>query len=210
MENNTHIPKGSETKSSNSLTPQKLFEQFLQKNEKLIWTILKPYCGLDEYDDLLQEAYIGIFKAIITYDPSYGSKLTTYAYACARNEIRMYLRRNNAKGRSETATSIEIWERNNENSLLDYTLWMRGESNDGQNMDEKVYMHIAFQVAMDIIEKEMSQEIKIVLMHFLAGVPQSQTARDLKISQSSVSKMCKHTLAILKEKMRDFGFTETV
>ena len=73
-----------------------------------------------------------------------------------------------------------------------------------------VYMHIAFQVAMDIIEKEMSQEIKIVLMHFLAGVPQSQTARDLKISQSSVSKMCKHTLAILKEKMRDFGFTETV
>ena len=106
MENNTHIPKGSETKSSNSLTPQKLFEQFLQKNEKLIWTILKPYCGLDEYDDLLQEAYIGIFKAIITYDPSYGSKLTTYAYSCARNEIRMYLRRNNAKGRSETATTM--------------------------------------------------------------------------------------------------------
>ena len=75
---------------------------FMYRNRKLIHAVLRPYRGLDDYDDLYQEAAIGFYKGIKTYDPKKGIKLTTYAFACARNQVKMYLRRATAKSRTGT------------------------------------------------------------------------------------------------------------
>ena len=72
-------------------------EKFLKDNIGIIDSILLPYRGLDEYEDLVQVAYSGIIKAIQTYSPNQNIKLTLYAYTCAKNEVRMYIRRNKSK-----------------------------------------------------------------------------------------------------------------
>lgn len=73
------------------------FEKFLRDNIGIIDSILRPYRGLDEYEDLVQVACLGIFKAIQTYSPNQNIKLTSYAYTCAKNEVKMYIRRNKPK-----------------------------------------------------------------------------------------------------------------
>lgn len=87
-------------------TPEEL-EEFIIRNYRLIHAVLKPYRGLDEYDDLLQEANIGFLKGIQSYDPNKKVKLTTYAYVCAKNQVKMYLRRSCAKSRSGTVVSLD-------------------------------------------------------------------------------------------------------
>ena len=41
---------------------------FMEKNRKLIHAIIKPYRGLDAYDDLYQEAALGFFITFAAKD----------------------------------------------------------------------------------------------------------------------------------------------
>ena len=100
------------------------YEKFLRENIGLIRKVLNPYRGLDEYDDLFQEACLGVFKALLTYNSSRGTKLTSYVFICAQNQVRMYLRTNNAKCRAGETVSLETWDGNieNQNRLLESIL----------------------------------------------------------------------------------------
>ena len=46
-----------------------------------------------DMDDLFQEGYIGLIKALESYDPERGTKLSTYAVPFILGEIRSFLRR---------------------------------------------------------------------------------------------------------------------
>lgn len=55
-------------------------------------------CGFSgsDYDDLFQEAQMGLFKAVMTYDSRYSS-FSTYAYICIKSSVMSYLRKSSAK-----------------------------------------------------------------------------------------------------------------
>jgi len=56
--------------------------------------IQKRYSGiLLEMDDLVQEALIGVLRAIKTYDPETGNLFLTYAQAIAENAMLDYMRK---------------------------------------------------------------------------------------------------------------------
>ena len=78
---------------------------FISENKSLIHAVLRSYKGCDEYDDLFQVASIGFYKGIMSYDPSQRVKMTTYCYECAKNEVKMHLRKNAAKSRTAAAVS---------------------------------------------------------------------------------------------------------
>lgn len=40
-----------------------------------------------DYEDTLQEGMIGLYKAILTYDPARGASFATYASTCVRNHV---------------------------------------------------------------------------------------------------------------------------
>ena len=63
---NSHIPQTDEEVA-----------EFIERNSRLIHAILRPYRGLDDYDDLFQEAAIGFLKGIRTYNPKTQNKITT-------------------------------------------------------------------------------------------------------------------------------------
>ena len=70
-------------------------EQLIEHNLRLVAHIVKKYdIKKTQSDDLISIGTIGLIKAVDTFRPQMGKKLTTYASRCIENEILMYLRKN--------------------------------------------------------------------------------------------------------------------
>lgn len=70
-------------------------EQLIEHNLRLVAHIVKKYdIKKTQSDDLISIGTIGLIKAIDSFQPQLGKKLTTYASRCIENEILMYLRKN--------------------------------------------------------------------------------------------------------------------
>lgn len=65
--------------------PYELFEY----NQKLIYFVMHKYYPTTlNNEDFMQDAYLGLWKACITFDPSKSIQFTTYAVSCIKNELR--------------------------------------------------------------------------------------------------------------------------
>jgi RNA polymerase sigma factor (sigma-70 family) len=63
-------------------------ETLLRKHQQLIYVVLqRQYPGRCEYADLIQEAWIGLWRAILYFDPGRGCTFSTYAGRAIRNQI---------------------------------------------------------------------------------------------------------------------------
>lgn len=182
-------------------TPEEVGEFFI-RNYRLIHAVLKPYRGLDEYEDLLQEASIGFLKGIQSYDPDKKVKLTTYAYVCAKNQVKMYLRRSCAKSRSGTVVSLDASldgdSDDEKNSLLNRDLESANPLAEVVSMEDRVYSRILFEKAMYIVNTQLTPIQRIVIYRHLEGIPQSRTAKELNTSQSEISKILKNAICELR------------
>ena len=70
-------------------------DQLIEHNLRLVAHIVKKYdIRRTQTDDLISIGTIGLIKAVDTFAPEKGKKLTTYASRCIENEILMYLRKN--------------------------------------------------------------------------------------------------------------------
>ena len=68
-------------------------DKLIEHNLRLVAHIVKKYDIKKEMkEDLISIGTIGLIKAIDTFKPDKGHKLTTYASRCIENEILMYLR----------------------------------------------------------------------------------------------------------------------
>ena len=83
------------------------FAELAGRFKKLIYWFLKLYCvsGGDE-DDYMQEALIGLLRAVRTYDESSSTSFKTYASSCVRNALVSALR----KEANRLASSPVSWD----------------------------------------------------------------------------------------------------
>ena len=74
----------------------------IEHNLRLVAHVVKRFGEKEEKnDDLFSIGMIGLIKAIDTFNPNIGAKLSTYAARCITNEILMHYRKD--KGKSETS-----------------------------------------------------------------------------------------------------------
>ncbi|NPV70902.1 MAG: sigma-70 family RNA polymerase sigma factor [Firmicutes bacterium] len=69
-------------------------ESLVEANAGLVRAIaarFRCYAG-NEYEDIVQVAYVGFLKAIDGFDPGFGVRFSTYAFPVIMGEIRRYLR----------------------------------------------------------------------------------------------------------------------
>lgn len=180
--------------------------EFIERNSRLIHAILRPYRGLDDYDDLFQEAAIGFLKGIRTYNPKTQNKITTYAFACGRNEVKMYLRKGRAKSRSGGVTvSIEasINPEDERDNLLNKDLQSYDPLYEPEDLDESIHRNILYERAERIMKRHLNNTQQFVVRQMMNKVPQSKTAKVLKTSQSEVSKILKTSICIIRLKMQE-------
>ena len=71
--------------------------RLLEENMPLIKSIIKRYRNtVIEYDDLIQLGSLGLYKAIMNFNQTFGVRFSTYAVPMIIGEVRRYLRDNNS------------------------------------------------------------------------------------------------------------------
>lgn len=73
---------------------------------RLVASIANKFRGVHEFEDLMQEGYIGLLEAKKRYDPTRGVKFLSYAY----HYIRKYVRAAAYKNLGNTNTEVELQE----------------------------------------------------------------------------------------------------
>lgn len=72
---------------------EEVLGKILQKNNGLIWSIIKRFTGRGyEVDDLYQIGCIGFIKAIQRFDTKYDVKISTYVVPYILGEVKRFLR----------------------------------------------------------------------------------------------------------------------
>lgn len=65
----------------------------IERNLRLVAHVVKKYQHLDEDpEDLLSIGTIGLIKAVVTFNPTKGNRLATYAARCIENAILSQMR----------------------------------------------------------------------------------------------------------------------
>jgi RNA polymerase sigma factor (sigma-70 family) len=60
----------------------------LRENKKLIFAVMRAQVyGAADLDDLVQEGWIGLWRAIKSYDPTRGARFSTFAWLVIRQRI---------------------------------------------------------------------------------------------------------------------------
>jgi len=63
-------------------------DALLRQHKGLIYAVVRrQYAGKCDYADLIQEGWVGLWQAIVHYDPGRGSAFSTYAGRAIRNRI---------------------------------------------------------------------------------------------------------------------------
>ncbi len=170
-------------------------------------TVFKKIGGLVEFDDLAQEAFIGIVKAAETFDET-KSTFKTYALTKARFYLLGYLRDIDWMPRLERRLIKEgkVVERKlySLNSLMPKN---RNAGIDGDSKDEQFasylgkYDDIHTKPHADEIEKVLRRagggdNARVLRAYYLEEMTMSQVAKRMGVSESRVSQI--HSAAIVR------------
>ncbi len=174
--------------------------KLIEHNLRLVAHIIKKYYTNDsDHDDLVSIGTIGLIKAIDTYKPEKGIKLSSYASRCIENEILMHFR-NSRKSSQDMSLddSIDTDKDGNPLSLIDI---LATDDNIEENLELKVNLS---KLNLYINETLDSRSKEIIYMRFgLNGqkpLTQREVAKKLGISRSYISRIEKRALEILRKR----------
>lgn len=72
----------------------KIDNEFIELNEKLVYSIINEYSNKETIDDLYQVGMMAVMKAAKNFDESKGVKFSSYAYYYIKGEVLKYIREN--------------------------------------------------------------------------------------------------------------------
>lgn len=173
----------------------------IERNLRLVAHVVKKYQHLDEDpEDLLSIGTIGLIKAVVTFNPTKGNRLATYAARCIENEILMMLR-----SKKKTSREISLYEpigtdkEGNEIQLFDI---IETQEDDAQT---KIALKDDIAILYEKVASELSHRERLVLkmrygLYNGEEYTQREIAEQIGISRSYVSRIEKSAI----EKLRAF------
>ena len=180
-------------------------EILIKHNLRLVAHIAKKYANYGDNDELISVGSIGLIKAVDSFKPGRGTQLATYASRCIENEILMTLRVTKKHRQSVSLSDpIGVDKDGNELTIMDML-------SEGGSVIEDVESNILMEKLGEITSKCLTdREYEIVKMRYgLGGVPaltQREVATKFGISRSYVSRIEKHALAKIKERLVEEEF----
>ncbi|MCI8447754.1 MAG: RNA polymerase sporulation sigma factor SigK [Eubacterium sp.] len=173
-------------------------------NMRLVAHIAKKYQNADEdMEEMISIGTIGLIKAVMTFHPEKGSRLSTYAARCIDNELLMHLR-----NRRKAAREVSIYEpigTDKEGNQINFMDIIESEEPDVIECMDKNVKISQLQKLLPQILTNREQEIIILRYGLLDDKPvtQKQIAGRLGISRSYVSRIEKKALSKLREKFEE-------
>jgi RNA polymerase sigma-B factor len=225
-----------------------LREQLILKHSDLVHSLAKRFSGKGEpYEDLVQVAWYGLIKAIDRYNPTLGSKFTSFAVPTILGELKRHFRDrgwdvrvprrlqelnqkvrhlieelSNKLGRPPTIKELSQELGVSEETVIEalelaryYDLKSLDErANPAPDEEQEKHPPYESAIADELIEYERlmlrheieqamklldERERKIVELTFYHGLPQTEIAKQLGISQMHVSRLLRRALEKLKK-----------
>lgn len=141
-----------------------------------------------EYEDLLQEAMMGLYGAYVKYDENSKSTFSTFAHLCIERNVQSAVKMANRKKHKMLTDSISL---SNQGAIE-----MKSEDSDEVvslilpssilSPDEQLIENEKFEEIKQKINKNLSKMEKNVLFLFLKGESYTQIAKILNIQNKSV------------------------
>ena len=157
-----------------------------------------------EYEDLLQEAMIGLYKAYVSYEPTHGASFSTFAHRCITRNVQTAVKTANRKKNQMLNNSVSL---TNQGAIVINT-----ESDDEVNLvipsnalspDQKLIESEKLAEIKEKIKKALSAFELNVLLYYLNGDSYTEIAKKLNQSNKSIDNALsrvRHKLSFLKEK----------
>lgn len=176
--------------------------KLIEHNLRLVAHIIKKYyASQNDQEDLISIGTIGLIKAIDTFDPAKGIRLSSYASRCIENEILMFFRSGRKSAQDVSLNEpIDTDKEGNALTILD-TMAVDDtivESIDTKMKSEKLYRFL--QSSLTPREREVVCR-RYGLLGF-APQPQRVVAKRLGISRSYISRIEKKALEKLRQQFQ--------
>ncbi|TGE31393.1 RNA polymerase sporulation sigma factor SigK [Desulfosporosinus sp. Sb-LF] len=174
----------------------------IEHNMRLVAYIVKKFGDTEEKnEDLFSIGMIGLIKAIDTFKPAIGVKLSSYATRCITNEIFMNYRKD--RGKSETSLYKPLGEDDSGNEL---TIIDSLEA-DLKPIPDQIINEEDHRILLESVDKLPPLCRQVLQMRYgLTNSPersQQEVADTLRISRSYVSRIEKKAIQKLIQEMKE-------
>lgn len=168
-------------------------EEIFSRYKFLLEKISRSYFLLgSDKEDLLQEAMIGLYKAILSFDKNQNASFKTFAILCIRRNILSAIKKSNSqknKTLNECLSLSDLTGDEEENFLF--------LPSDSRLTDENIIEKEKLQEIKEQIIKTLSKlELKILNL-YLKGFSYEDMSKNLKITHKSVD----NALSRIKKKL---------
>lgn len=174
-------------------------QKLIEHNLRLVAHIAKKYyADENDRDDLVSIGTVGLIKAVDSFDPTKGIRLSSYASRCIENEILMFFR--SAKKTSQDVSLNDPIDTDKDGNTL--TLLDTIATDD--HILEDIDLRMKVRQLYDAVKTRLSpREREIILLRYgLTGrrpLVQREVAKKLNISRSYVSRLEKKALQKLRK-----------
>ncbi|MEE8705720.1 MAG: RNA polymerase sporulation sigma factor SigK [Oscillospiraceae bacterium] len=180
-------------------------QKLIEHNLRLVAHIIKKYYSSSaDQDDLISIGTIGLIKAINTFKPEKGIKLSSYAARCVENEILMYFR--SLRKTAQDISMNEPIDSDKDGGQLTLCDVMASDRSIAEDLDGKMQseqLHAYIKKALTPREQTI-----VCLRYGLQNhkpLTQREVAKRLGISRSYVSRIEKKALEKLKSRFEEVG-----
>lgn len=174
-------------------------EQMIQDNMGLVYKQLHKF-DLAFNDDALSYAMESLWNAAKSFDPSSGTKFSTYATTCIYNGIMRYFR----ESASKLDTISYEAEIENDYNLVDKlasdTVFLH------DNLDE---LYTILYRVVDKLSKESHKQIVRVWIESNFEITQTELSKQFKLTQAAVSRVIVVYKYKLKQELEEFYETSS-
>lgn len=145
-----------------------------------------------EYEDLRQICYLGLVKAVKTYEEGHHTAFSTYAYKVIQNEIYINLRKWQKKGNDVSIYTKTSEKDGEETYLIDVFTSDTDIEEEIIDKDYKQLLRKAINTKLKGLERD-------VLNLKIAGKKETEIAKRLGISQSYANRLSKSGVSKIKD-----------
>ena len=168
-------------------------QKLVLDNQKLVYHVIKRLNLYNKLEDYFDIGLIGLCKAAQTFKPENGSRFSTYACVCIRNDILMEIRNENRQCDAYAISFSSIISSSKDNDLsLEDILSDYDLENDILNREELISL-------ITSIEKLNEEDKTIINLYFYQNKTQKQIAQILNMSQAQASRRIQRALNNLRK-----------
>lgn len=164
---------------------KEVFNLIYEAEKRTIWSIIKTYYSYDK-DDIKQTAMIGLLKAIDTFNTNAGIKFNSYATSVIRNEMNMFVRKNNTKNKKYEVISANSYADNDEDEMTIQDLITSDDNIEEEIIENEEHKRLYEMIDMYAEKNEMKAN---VIRLVVKGLKQEDIAEIVGCSRSYISRI---------------------